>query len=210
MNPDEVRQQWVERDAAYSPGYYAYYGPDERSDQVRNVLDAIIDPDDAVLEVGCSSGRHLAHLHEHGYTNLHGIEINDDALDVMEDTYPELAAAGTFSLDAIENVVPEFEDGRFDAVYSVETLQHLHPDDAWAFEDLARITDDVLLTLENEGDGESTTEVATTGGNAIPLYFRRWDRVFTAFGFDEVESTVIDRVTLRTFRPAGSIDEESH
>lgn len=198
MDADEVREQWSGRETAYSPEYYAYYGPDDRSELIRAHLDGIVEPDDAVLEVGCSSGRHLWNLHEHGYTDLHGIEINDEAIEVMASAYPGLAAAGTFYLDAVENVVREFAEDRFGAVYAVETLQHIHPDDDWVFAELARITEEVLVTAENEDDGDPGT---VTNVDGVPLYFRQWDRVFEDLGFVEVDSRKLERATMRVFRP---------
>lgn len=154
MDQDEVRRQWAERTGEYSPEYYAYYGPDETSESIRRVLDRFVDRDAPVLEVGCSSGRHLAHLQAGGFEDLSGIEVNDAAFEVMTESYPDLAARATVYLDAVEDVVGEFEDDRFAAVYSVETLQHVHPDAAWVFGELARITDDLLVTVENEGDAD--------------------------------------------------------
>ncbi|WP_134670621.1 class I SAM-dependent methyltransferase [Halorussus marinus] len=229
MDSDEVRRQWAERSGAYSPEYYAYYGPNETSELIRARLDAALDPDAAVLELGCSSGRHLAHLLEHGYENLHGVEINDEAFDVMADAYPRLAEEGTFYADAIEAVVPEFETGQFDAVYSVETLQHIHPDDEWVFDEIARITDGLLVTVESEraddptddgrastdaeSGGADDTEVAAVDGAAVedvnyvhdefPLYYRDWERVFGERGFEEVTTTETKRDTLRAFRADG-------
>ncbi|MFC4449885.1 class I SAM-dependent methyltransferase [Halorussus aquaticus] len=150
MDSNEVRKEWAERSGEYSPSYYAYYGPDETSELILDLLDSFVGSDAAVVELGCSSGRHLAHLRDHGYDDLHGVEINDEAFDVMAETYPDLAADGTFYNDAIENAVAAFEDDRFDAVFSVETLQHIHPDDEAVFGELARITGDLLVTVENE------------------------------------------------------------
>ncbi|RBI62254.1 class I SAM-dependent methyltransferase [halophilic archaeon] len=204
MNSNEVRREWAERSGEYSPDYYAYYGPDEKSELVRVYCDSSVDPDAAVLELGCSSGRHLSHLLDHGYENLHGIDVNEDAFAVMERTYPDLAERGTFYLDAIENVVTEFDDGQFDVVYSVETLQHIHPDDEWVFGELARITDDLLLTAEVEGDDEyrSADEFGVNYVNDdFPLYYRNWRHVFEEQGFVEVDSESLKRDVLRAFRP---------
>lgn len=183
MNPDEVREKWAERSGEYSPEYYAYRGPNAVSERIRERIDATATgPAPAVLELGCSSGRHLAHLHEHGYRNLHGIEINEAAFEVMAEAYPELADDGTFYRGAIEDVVGEFPDDRFDVVYSVETLQHVHPEagpadadasaddgaDASVFAELARIVDALLLTVENEHGGNDDDERGDdpTGGPA--------------------------------------------
>ncbi len=204
MNSNEVRRQWAERSGEYSPEYYAYYGPDETSETVRALLERFVDRDAAVLELGCSSGRHLSHLYDHGFENLAGIEVNDDAFDVMEETYPDLAADGTFYLEAIEDVVREFDDGQFDAVYSVETLQHLHPDVEWVFAELARITDEVLVTVESEHEREPGTAEPDVKyvHDDVPLYYRDWHRVFTDLGFLEVDARSGKRDTIRTFHSA--------
>lgn len=197
VKPHEIHRQWADRSGEFSPGYYAHYGPNETSDLILDRLDSARTPEAAVLELGCSSGRHLAHLRAHGYTDLSGIEINDEAFRVMEENYPDLAACGTFHSDTIENVVPEFEDGQFDAVYSVETLQHIHPDNEWVFEELARITDDLLITVEHEGNGEDSVNYVN---DEFPLYYRHWGRVFTDLGFVEVDSRRLKRDTFRVFR----------
>lgn len=203
MDTNEVLRRWAERSGEYSPDYYAYYGPNEASELIRIRLDSFVDPNATILELGCSSGRHLSHLHDHGYENLYGIEINDEALDVMEDTYPDLAAQGTFYIDAIENTITDFGDGHFDAVYSVEMLQHLHPDNEWVFGELSRITDDLLVTVENEGedDPQSAELMVNYVNDDFPLYYRNWNCVFTERGFVEINSEPVGQNTLRAFRP---------
>ncbi|EMA53723.1 class I SAM-dependent methyltransferase [Halococcus salifodinae] len=203
MDSTEVRRRWAERSGAYSPAYYAHHGPNATSEAIRERLEPI-GREASILELGCSSGRHLAHLHDHGYEDLHGIEINPEALDVMAEAHPELATQGTFHVDAIQDVVTEFDDGRFDAVFSVETLQHLHPDDEWVFDELRRITDNRLITAENEtgvADRENTDTDAMNNVDGVPLYYRNWKDVFTNHGFTEIGSEPVKRGTLRVFRP---------
>jgi len=203
VDSNEVRHQWETRSGEYSPAYYAHYGPDETSEALREIFDRFLGRDARILELGCSSGRHLAHLKESGFDTLAGIELNGDAFDVMAETYPELAADGTFYHDAIEDVVGEFADDRFDAVYSVETLQHVHPDAEWVFEEIARIAGDVIVTVENEGDGDvSRSEPVEVNyvTEDVPLYYRNWEHVFGELGFVGIETTVGARDTIRTFR----------
>ena len=203
MDSDEVLEDWAERSGEYSPEYYAYYGPDETSELIRERLDSVVGPDAAVLELGCSSGRHLAHLHEHGYEDLNGVEINEEAFDVMDESYPDLAAAGTFHHAAIEDVVGEFDDDRFDAVFSVETLQHIHPDNGWVFAELARITSELLVTVENEGESDRSENGTNVNyvNEEFPLYYRDWSRIFVGLGFVEIDAVSLDRDTLRAFEP---------
>ncbi len=211
MDSPERGRQWADRTGAYSPAYYAGYGADRWSEAVRAHLDRVLDTDASVLELGCSSGRHLAHLLEHGYENLTGVDVNEAAVDVMADAFPALAETVTFHAAPIERVVADLPDDRFDAVFTVETLQHLPPGSAWVFPELARITADSLITVENEGtaatDGSTVRHVEVgdggadgTGEETLPLYHRDLGRVFSAHGLEQVEVAAGGRNTVRLFR----------
>ena len=203
MDSNEVRREWAERTGEYSPEYYAYYGPNETSELLQETLGRIVDTDAAVLELGCSSGRHLKHLHDHGYGDLHGVDINDDAFDVMAEHYPRLAEGGSFRTGALEELLPEYPDDAVDVVYSVETLQHVHPDDEWVFDELVRVTGDLLVTAENEGNspqrGRGEVDVSRVEGE-FPLYHRNWKDVFTDRGLAQLLREPTDRDTVRVFR----------
>jgi SAM-dependent methyltransferase len=204
VDSEEVRRGWAERSGEFSPEYYAYHGPDETSESVRRAIDRFVDRDASVLELGCSSGRHLAHLHDDGWAALTGVEVNGEAFEVMREVYPELAAAGSFHHDPIEDVVAGFADGQFAATYSVETLQHIHPDETWVFDEVARVTDAVLITVENEGDDGGDTGGVNYVNGEFPLYYRDWEHVFTTRGFTQVAVTRGPRDTMRTFRPTSA------
>ena len=203
MHPDDVRQDWAERSGKFSPAYYAQIGPNEVSETLASVLTHYVDDDAAILEVGCGSGRHLAHLRDHGFGNLTGIDINDESFDVMAKHYPQLAETGTFHTGAVEDLVPEFDDDAFDVVYSVETLQHIHPDDEWVFEEFARVTADLLVTAENEGNsperGRGNAAVSYVDDD-FPLYHRNWKQVFSDVGFAQLIREPTSRDTIRVFR----------
>lgn len=203
MEPDDVREDWAERSGKFSPGYYAEIGPNEVSETLVEVLAHYLADDGAILEVGCGSGRHLAHLHNHGFENLTGVDINDESFDVMAEASPELADVGTFHTGAIEDLVSAFDDDAFDVVYSVETLQHIHPDDEWVFEEFARITSDLLITAENEGNsperGRGDTAVSYVDDD-FPLYHRNWKQVFSERGFAQLIHEPTARDTIRVFR----------
>ncbi|WP_254538320.1 class I SAM-dependent methyltransferase [Halomarina litorea] len=203
MDPDDNRRGWAERSEEFSPAYYARIGPNEVSRTLATVLDYYAHEDAAILEVGCSSGRHLAHLLEAGYENLTGIDINDESFDVMADRYPRLAETGTFHTGAIEDLVPEFPDDAFDVVYSVETLQHVHPDDEWVFNELVRVAADLLVTGENEGNspqrGRGDHEVSYVNDD-FPLFHRNWKGVFSERGLAQLLCEPSERDTVRVFR----------
>ena len=199
MDSNDVREAWADRSGEYSPTYYAHYGPDETSELVRSKIERHVGQDARVLEVGCGVGRHLAALAEAGFSELAGVDVNDDALDVLGENYPELAAAGEFHASTIESYLGDVETDAFDAVFSVETLQHIHPDETWVFDELARVTGELVVTVENES-GEYGT--ANHVDDQLPLYYRDWQAVFTGLGFEEVESVERKRDTVRVFRPS--------
>jgi SAM-dependent methyltransferase len=203
MNPDENHHGWANRSGDFSPAYYAEIGPNEVSETLATVFEHFAPDDPDVLEVGCSSGRHLAHLLDNGYENLTGIDLNDESFEVMAEYYPHLFETGTFLAGAIEEHLPEFPDDSFDVVYSVETLQHVHPDDEWVFEELARISRDLVVTAENEGNspqrGREGAEVSYVNDD-FPLYHRNWKHVFTDLGLAQLLREPSKRDTVRVFR----------
>lgn len=203
MEPDDNRRGWAERSGAFSPAYYADIGTNEVSETLATVFEYYASEDAAILEVGCSSGRHLAHLRENGFENLTGIDINDESFDVMAERYPRLAETGSFRTGAIEDILPEFPDDAFDVVYSVETLQHIHPENEWVFEELTRVTRDLLVTAENEGNGpqrgRAGDEVSYVN-DEFPLFYRDWKRVFSDLGLAQLVREPSNRDTVRVFR----------
>ncbi|AWB27423.1 class I SAM-dependent methyltransferase [Halococcoides cellulosivorans] len=200
MNSHDVRRQWADQSGAYSPEYYAHHGPDERSEAVREHLDETVGAGASVLELGCSSGRHLQHLFANGYDDLTGIELNGDAVDVMAETYPALAETATIHVGAMEDVLQEVDDDAFDAIFAVETLQHVHPDATWVFDEIARVTSDALVVIENEGEDHPDREAGVTDVDGFPLYFRDWESIFTDCGLNSVAAREGTRDTIRLFR----------
>jgi len=203
VDPAANRRGWAERVGKYSPEYYAEIGPNEVSETLATALSYYAADDAAILELGCSSGRHLARLREAGFENLSGIDVNDDSFDVMAEYFPGVAETGTFSTGAIEDILPDFDDDAFDVVYSVETLQHVHPDDEWVFAEAARVTGDLLVTAENEGNsprrGRGDVDVSRVNDD-FPLYHRNWKQVFSELGLAQLLREPTDRDTVRVFR----------
>lgn len=189
---------WATRSGEFSPEYYAYYGPNEVSELLADRLDEHVGRGSSVLELGCSAGRHLEHLRATGYDDLAGLDVNAEAFSVMADTYPELIDCVDAHPGTIEEVLPTFADDRFDAVYAVETLQHLPPGDDEVFRELRRITSEVLITVEIEGDRDGEV---TYVDDDIPLYHRDWRAVLAPAGFEQVDSTEVGKDTLRVFDP---------
>lgn len=195
----DTQGPWHGRTGEFSPTYYAQKGPDETSERLRELLVEHVGRDAAVLELGCNVGRHLAHLHADGFSDLTGVDLNQAAIDALGETYPDLAAAGRFVVADLVDFLACAPTGSFDAVYSVETLQHVAPADVGAFDNLARIASGLLVTVENEG-GVEGTGYETTRIDDISLYHRDWATVFTDREFRAVLKRQVGRDTLRAFR----------
>lgn len=208
MDAETNHRHWAERSGEFSPTYYAHLGPNKVSQHLVSVIDSYLgDGSVSILELGCSSGRHLAHLLDHGYEELSGIDLNEESFEVMADYFPELAETGSFRPGAIEDVVVDYPDNAFDVVYSVETLQHVHPDDEWVFDELARITSCLLVTVEHEGDlsdGEDTGKTPRFVHGDIPIFHRDWKRIFANCGMIQLLCAPFDRGTIRVFRQPDS------
>lgn len=204
VDSTSVRQDWAHLFGEFSPEYYAYYGANDTSERIKELFDRHLPREATILEVGCSAGRHLAYLQQHGFENLSGIDVNEDSFDVMAEVYPDLAAVIDFSETSIEAIIGEIDDNAFDGVFSVQTLQHIHPEAEWVFDDLVRITDGYLLTAEIEKDavaGQHTANYVQHAEGDIPIYYRNWRTVFTDRGCIETDATENGPITIRTFRP---------
>ncbi len=157
-------------EGVFSSEYCAGIGPNEDSEILVDALSYDATEDARILELGCSSGRHLEALRRASYENLTGVDLNHDALDVMAEYFPRTVEPGTFHIGAIEDILPELETGAFDVVYSAETLKHVHPEETVVFEKVLRVTDDLLVTAENggnapTGDARARTCLASTASS---------------------------------------------
>jgi 2-polyprenyl-3-methyl-5-hydroxy-6-metoxy-1,4-benzoquinol methylase len=62
----------------------------EFGDDVKITLKYLRDKNAKILEAGCGSGRVVKYLHDRGFTNVHGIEIDKEAVDFQNTFFPEL------------------------------------------------------------------------------------------------------------------------
>jgi SAM-dependent methyltransferase len=99
--------------------------------------------DSRILEVGCNVGRNLAYLHDHGYRNVEGIEINPHAVAMLRESFPQLADNAIHLGPAGEHL-PGFADDSYDLVFTMAVIEHIHPDEAFIFDDFVRVSPRVL------------------------------------------------------------------
>ncbi len=174
LSRDAVQEYWRSAsDMGNRPEDYVR-APVERSQFLLELIRLAQLQDPSILELGCNAGRNLAWLQQAGYTRLTGIEISPAAVALLRETYPALAACATLHESALEDALPGFADRQFDVVYSLAVLVHIHSDSDWVFPEIARITGDCLITIEDEL-------------NETPRHFlRQYQAVFEAQGLTQV------------------------
>ncbi len=76
--------------------------------------------DATILEIGCSTGNVIQILHDMGFTDVYGIDINGKAIDIVRAKFPKFI----FKRASIEDFAPIM---KFDLVYTSGVLIHIHP-----------------------------------------------------------------------------------
>lgn len=147
-----------------------------RSEWLAGIVKRHLKEQGSILEIGCNVGRNLAHLYRAGFRRLAAIEINEDALRLLRQTFPEVAAVARFERGAVEEKIKVFPDNEFDLVFTMAVLEHIHKDSEWIFGEMVRVTKDLLITVEDERE---------VSERHFP---RRYDRIFKELGMTQVET----------------------
>ena len=103
-----------------------------------------------VLEIGCNVGRNLNGLRQAGYTQLAGIEINQRAVNLLREHFPELWGMSAISVSPVEEAITRLGDDSFDVIFSMAVLVHIHSDSEWVFGEMARVARCNIITIEDE------------------------------------------------------------
>lgn len=101
----------------------------------------------SILELGCNIGRNLNYLHQNGYKNLNAIEINENAIKLMWETYPHLKDV-SIKCGSLEEILPNSKE-KYDLIYTMAVLEHVHYKSEFIFELIAKATK-FLITIEEE------------------------------------------------------------
>lgn len=87
-------------------------------DGVQLALSCLPDRNARILEAGCGSGRVVKHLHDLGYRQVEGVELNQVAVNWVNRQFPELRIVSGDLLNM------PYADGSFDAVLSFGVVEH--------------------------------------------------------------------------------------
>jgi hypothetical protein len=149
----------------------------ERSEFLYKVIQPHIAKSFNIIEYGCNCGRNLNYLFEKGYKNLSGIELNSDAIKLMQKEYAEMAKSINIMHGTIEHFVSGvtgFTENEFDLGFSMAVFNHIHPDSDWIFEKIAYACK-MLVVIEIETKDGSRT------------FKRNYKDVFEQYNFTQIE-----------------------
>ena len=127
----------------------SYLEGQQKSEYLVNLIKRFGSEDDSILELGCNVGRNLFYLWQSGYKNISGIEINEQALDIMRVSFPDINHQSIYN-GSFEDVIPEMESKKFDVIFSMAVLEHIHPKSNFIFKEMVRICKKYLITIEIE------------------------------------------------------------
>jgi SAM-dependent methyltransferase len=180
---ERCRRFWadIERgDDSNAPNGYAAK-PTEVVDFMHDFWRPDVAPDERVLEMGCNAGANLARLHQLGYSNLSGVEINPHAIAVLRGAFPDLAESMTMHRGSIEDVLPRLDTDAVDVLFTMGVLIHVHPASNWIFAEMVRVAARHICVIETE--------------QAVSHYVfcRDYSRVFERLGCRQLRSVEIGR-----------------
>ena len=138
-----------------------------------------VDKDDSICELGCNAGGKLNWLLQNEYRNLAGIELNPACKPVMEKLFPELARSMDLHIGAFSKLLPALPQAKYAFVYTLSSIELIHPQQDFVFQDIARICGKYLMTVEIEWAG---------GQYFFPRNYRR---VFAKHGLQQIWSTML-------------------
>ncbi|HWU89223.1 MAG TPA: class I SAM-dependent methyltransferase [Kofleriaceae bacterium] len=162
-----------------------------RAKQAAGLLLPLTRPGDRVLEIGCGRGETLDELARAGRRCV-GMEPSRHMVALSE------APSGVPIMDGTADKL-DFPDGTFDLVFSLQVLEHLHPDDvplhfAEAFRVLKR---DGLLAFETPNRRTGPHDVSRGfSASAEGLHLKEWSlgeliEQLRAVGFVDLQGLVV-------------------
>jgi len=142
-----------------------------------------------ILEVGCNVGMQLSCLSELGFRSLHGIELQQYAVDRAAARLPQAEIDQGSALDL------PYDDGAFELVYTSGVLIHIHPDDlSRAQSEIHRCSSRFVAGVEYHS--EEPQEVSYRGHEDL-LWKDDFERRYRV-RFDDLETVRSRRVPMTT------------
>jgi SAM-dependent methyltransferase len=150
-------------------------------------------PEWSILELGCGTGRNLAGLYRAGYRRLMGVEINQQAVDLGREHFPEYRDVSVM-VAPIEDILGKLPP--VDVIFTSGVLMHLPHDLEWVIKLLPEKAKRLIIT--NEGEREPSFHAWPHDYRAL-LEVGGWKQVETHSGenYPPLPKTTIKRVFVR-------------
>jgi len=164
---EECLEHWKNPQDHNQPSNYNKSYTSQRSKYLYGLLKKYKIPvGSKILEIGCNCCRNLNYIYSKGYNKLTGIEINKNAIDLQKELFQNLKA--NIINSSIEDYILKIQDNKFDVIFTMAVIQHIHLDSNWIFEHIARINKKWLIIIE------------------LDLY-RNYENIFTNLGYEQIE-----------------------
>ena len=135
---------------------------------VDEVVEASGTADEAILDLGCNSGRFLNELHKRGYGKLHGVDISDVAQKYMGVAFSGLDEVVDFHCMTFQEYLSKASDGAVSIIYTRgATVELIHPSFP-LIRHLCRVASKKVIFMFNES------------GHSYPRF---WEWEFNVHGF---------------------------
>jgi len=199
VSRDKIHQYFIEPSRPQDlPQEYLKEAYTERSQLLVRLMERYATRNAKILEIGCNVGRNLNFLYLAGFKNLTGIEISEKAVELLRQSYPEMAQNTKVYTAPVEEIIRCFRDCEFDVVFAMAVLEHIHQKSEWVYSEIVRITKDLLITLEDE---------EVRDWHKKP---RNYGHIFERLGMKQVKEIGVDEkfeglwcgMTTRIFHPA--------
>ena len=112
-------------------------------------------PEAPILDMGCNVGRHLNALHKCGFTNLHGVDVQKAAIELMGQVFPEMAAKAHVEQGTFRNYLCKTPGRFFEVVFTYGATVELIPPDFSVCQHMARIASRAVIMVISEDDHSS-------------------------------------------------------
>jgi len=171
----------------------------QKSDYLVSVIKRFGRSDASILELGCNVGRNLFYLWQSGYRNISGIEMNAHALEVMQTSFSVIDQKSIYN-GLLEEILPDIEDRKFDIIFSMAVLEHVHPGSNFIFKEIVRTCKKHIITIEIEDNSSAR------------VFPRNYQKIFEKLGCAMVYSESLkgqdvdlESYTTRVFK-VGEVD----
>lgn len=139
----------------------------------------ICGPENSVLELGCNCGANLFWLNKLNYKDVSGIEVNPNAIEQMDKTFPEFRSIAKIKVGSFENLLPQLPADSFDMVFTMGVSMHIHPHNNYLFDEMVRISKKFICTIEPEY------------ANSNYVFARNYRRFFKKMGCSQIRSVLL-------------------